>query len=245
MFFRKSRNNIRQPDPPLPSAAQQLGCFLGCSWERVDPSLSCAQITDLFLTELAAGASSGTHPMLITADDLLLETIEENCEDNGGAAAYREKLMQLPCDRLPDWMKNPMKPYAGTFKPQPPLNELICVTQNNLRQGEELMLVRLPVSEPCRVFAHLPFGSWNDCPDAEDLIAVCKDWQTRYGAVPAMLSHDILQMYVPQPLTDPAEAMRLASEHFTFCEDLSQGIGTIGALADSLIGSHFWFFWWD
>lgn len=245
MFFLKSSKQPVQPDPPKPSAAQQLGDFLGCSWTRVDPSRSAAQITALFRTELAACASAGTHPMLIAADDLLLETIEENCGDNGGAAAYREKLMQLPCSCLPDWMNERMEPFAGTFKRQPPLLELLCVTQNDLRRGEELMLARLPVSEPCRVFAHLPFGSWNDCPDAEDLIAVCKDWQTRYGAVPAMLSHDILQMYVPQPLTDPEEAMRLAAEQFTFCEDLSQGIGTIEALADSLIGSHYWFFWWD
>ena len=99
------------------------------------------------------------------------------------------------------------------------------------------------MEHPWEVFAYLPFGNWNDCPDTPELMAVVKRWYERYGAVPAALSGDMLELLLPQPVK-AEEALALAREHLTFCPDVL-GEGTLGGLADSLRQSMAWFFWWD
>lgn len=244
----------RAQDIPDPSAAKQLGELLGCAWELVDRNLNADQITALWLRELESGTQQGYHPMLVAADDLLLETVSDTFDENGGFDAYRAALLNAPCNHGHDILYDPENriefpdsdtDHSGSYRGSLQLDTLLNVQRSELRRGEVLMLLRIPVSDPCRVFAYLPFGGWNECPEADDLIAVCREWQKRYGAVPAMLSHDILQMYVPQPLTDADEALKLAAEMFAFCGDLSQGIGTDRLLAKSLVGSRFWYFWWD
>ena len=45
-----------------------------------------------------------------------------------------------------------------------------------------LLLVEIPVKNPWEVFAYLPFGGWNECPDTPELMAVTKYWFEQYGA---------------------------------------------------------------
>ena len=37
-----------------------------------------------------------------------------------------------------------------------------------------LILARIPVTEPWKIFAYLPFGNWNDCPANPELMAISK-----------------------------------------------------------------------
>ena len=89
---------------------------------------------------------------------------------------------------------------------------------------------------PWEVFAYLPFGGWNECPDTPELMAVTKYWFEQYGARPAVITHDVLELTVPAPV--PKErAMELAQEQYAFCPDVvDQGPPdtTVGMLADSL-----------
>ncbi|WP_197277545.1 DUF4253 domain-containing protein [Bacillus sp. FJAT-27245] len=42
------------------------------------------------------------------------------------------------------------------------------------------------------------------------------------------------------------ESVELAWEQFGFCSDIVwQGVGTVNALAGTLINSSTWYFWWD
>ena len=74
-----------------------------------------------------------------------------------------------------------------------------------------------------------------------------KYWFEEYGAVPAAMTHDVLEFYLPAPV--PAEkAMETAEEQYGFCPDVvDQGPeeATIGTLADVLRQSVVWYFWWD
>ncbi|WP_366925634.1 DUF4253 domain-containing protein [uncultured Ruminococcus sp.] len=113
-------------------------------------------------------------------------------------------------------------------------------------ESKDLMLVKVPVTEPWNVFAWLPFGGWNECPDTEDMIAVCKYWYEKYKAVPAVISSDELQMYVSAPVDSQEAALSLAEEQYAFCNDtVDQGTGTIKALASAIKDSNVWYFWWD
>ena len=39
-----------------------------------------------------------------------------------------------------------------------------------------LSLAKIPLKNPWEIFAYLPFGNWNECPDTPDLMAVAKYW---------------------------------------------------------------------
>lgn len=111
-----------------------------------------------------------------------------------------------------------------------------------------MILAKIPVANPWEVFAWVPFGGWNECPDTTPLMAVAKHWFETCGAVPSAISHDELEMTLPDPV--PAErAMRVAEEIYGFCPDLvEQADGddtTVGHLADTLRRSPLWYFWWD
>ena len=51
-----------------------------------------------------------------------------------------------------------------------------------------LILAKIPVKNPWELFAWLPFGNWNECPDTPELMAVAKYWFEQHGAVPAAMS---------------------------------------------------------
>ena len=62
-----------------------------------------------------------------------------------------------------------------------------------------LILAKIPVKNPWEIFAYLPFGGWNECPNTPELMAVAKYWFEQHGAVPAAMSHDELEFDPPGP----------------------------------------------
>ena len=108
-------------------------------------------------------------------------------------------------------------------------------------------LAKIPVENPWEIFAYLPFGNWNECPDTPELMAAAKYWFEQHGAIPAAMSHDELEFLLPAPV--PREkAIDAAKELYGFCPDvIDQGPedATVGALADVLRQSTVWYFWWD
>lgn len=89
-------------------------------------------------------------------------------------------------------------------------------------------------------------GGWNECPAAEDMMAVCRYWYETYNAMPAVITHDTLEFVVAKTVETEEEAWKLAKEHFAFCPDrVDQGTasGTLGEVADCIRKSKIWYFW--
>ena len=109
-----------------------------------------------------------------------------------------------------------------------------------------LILAKIPVKNPWEVFAYLPFGDWNECPDTPELMAVAKYWFEQHGAVPAAMTHDELEFTLPAPVPEE-KAMGTAVEQYGFCPDVvdQEEDPTVGNLADVLRQSTVWYFWWD
>ncbi len=107
-----------------------------------------------------------------------------------------------------------------------------------------VILACIPVENPWEIYAYLPFGGWNECPDTLELMAVSKYWYETYGAVPAALSHDQLEFYTQETVEREA-AKDLALEQYAFCPDRVDQCGedcSIGELADCLSKSTIWYF---
>ena len=110
-----------------------------------------------------------------------------------------------------------------------------------------MILAKIPVKHPWEIFTYLPFGNWNECPDTPELMAVAKYWFEQYGAIPAVLTHDVLEFDLPAAISKEC-AMEVALEQYGFCPDVvDQGPedATVGSLADGLRQSKVWYFWWD
>lgn len=74
------------------------------------------------------------------------------------------------------------------------------------------------MKNPWEVFAYLPFGGWNECPDTAELMAIARYWLEQHGAVPAVITHDVLECALPAPVPED-QAMELAMEQYAFCPD--------------------------
>ena len=218
-------------------------------------------------------AQEGFVPVLIKADDeTLLECLVMNADPENEAdiyefdlktvTEYRKKILSAPVkdgkavleeltgqrkeeaeDDDMDWDEEILGEMEGGYEN----NRFSCYWNSDNDMTYPLILAKIPVKNPWEIFAYLPFGNWNDCPDTPELMAAAKYWFEQYGAVPAAMSHDELEFLLPAPV--PKEkAMGAAVELYGFCPDvIDQGPedATVGALADVLRQSTVWYLWWD
>ena len=215
----------------------------------------------------------GFVPVLIKADDeTLLECLVMNADPDNDAdfyefdlktvTEYRKKILSTSVkdgkavleeltgqrkeeaeDDDMDWDEEILGEMEGGYDN----NRFSCYWDSDTDMTSPLILAKIPVKNPWEIFAYLPFGNWNDCPDTPELMAAAKYWFEQYGAVPAAMSHDELEFLLPTPVLKE-KAMETAMELYGFCPDvIDQGPedATVGALADVLRQSTVWYLWWD
>ena len=215
------------------------------------------------------GVREGFVPVLIQADDeTLLECLVMNADPEHDADCYefdlktveeyRKKMLSAPIkdgkavleeltgqrkeeaeeDDM-DWEEEIIGEIDGGINN----DRFASYWDSDTNMTVPLILAKIPVKNPWEIFAYLPFGNWNECPDTPDLMAVAKYWFEQYDAVPAAMSHDELEFLLPAPV--PKEkAIDVAVEQYGFCPDLDQN-ASIGTLADTIHQSTVWYFWWD
>jgi len=104
----------------------------------------------------------------------------------------------------------------------------------------------VPASEPWQIPLSLAYGNWNDCPNPIVHAAMCRHWHETSGANLVAVGADTVEFMVRKPPCTPEAALLLAKEQYLYCTDIvDQGIGSISALAASLIDNTTWNFWWD
>lgn len=216
----------------------------------------------------------GFVPVLIKADDeILWECLIMNSDpDSDGeddfafdpdkVAEYRKKMLSAPVENSKavleemigqrkeeaedddmDWDEEILGEMEGGYDNR----RFSSYWNSDNNMTYPLILAKIPVKNPWEIFAYLPFGGWNECPNTPELMAVAKYWFEQHGAVPAAMSHDELEFLLPAPVPEE-KAMDAAVELYGFCPDvIDQGPedATVGALADVLRQSTVWYFWWD
>ena len=217
------------------------------------------------------GVREGFIPMLIKADDeILWECLILNSDpDSDGeddytfdpdkVAEYRKKILSASVkdgkavlkeltgqrraeaeDDDMDWDEEVLGEMEGGYDNC----RISSYWDSDTDMTHPFILARIPVKNPWEIFAYLPFGNWNECPDTPELMAVAKYWFEKYGAVPVAMTYDELEFNLPAPVFKE-KAMGIAVEQYGFCPDMDQNYETIGMLADTLNKSKIWYFWWD
>ena len=254
-------------------AAQAIMEYLDCECTYFPSMTDDDPIMSAYSDAKRESVKKGFVPVLIQAnDETLLECLVMNADPENDADCYefdlktveeyRKKMLAAPVkdgkavlealtgqrreeaeDDDMDWEKEVLGEMKGGYDN--------CRFSNywdsDTGMTHPLILARIPVKNPWEIFAYLPFGNWNECPDTPDLMAVAKYWFEQYGAVPAAMSHDELEFELPAPVSRE-KAMEAAAEQYGFCPDIveqEQDDPTVGNLADVLWQSTIWYFWWD
>lgn len=215
----------------------------------------------------------GYIPVLVKVDEILWECLIMNSdpdsdgEDNYAfdpdkVAEYRKQMLAAPLkdgkavleemiglrkeeadDDDMDWAEEILGKMENGYEN----NRFSSFWEYDTDMTYPMILAKIPVQHPWEIFAYLPFGNWNECPDTPELMAVAKYWFEQYGALPAAMTHDELEFDLPTAISKE-KAMDLALEQYGFCPDIvDQGPedATVGSLADVLRQSKVWYFWWD
>lgn len=152
------------------------------------------------------------------------------------------------------WLRDRDKELAEDFadlelhEPWPEIELSGEKTFNLIEQAsrQTLRLALLPVEHAFLIPAYLSLGGWNDCPSAEEHVAMQKHWFEHYGALMATYGDDTIEFHVERPPRSREEATKLAKEQFLYCTDIVlQGTETLDRLGAELLDSPRWFFWWD
>lgn len=134
----------------------------------------------------------------------------------------------------------------GEIEPQNGLiGNLDILSQSPIK---DLFVGVIPVAatESWKIFAHLRYGNWNECPPAPVHCALHKYWGEKYGTIVATAAFDTVEVLVQKPAATAKEAEELALQQYLYCNDIiDQGFGSFDALAASLLGAKTWWFWWD
>ncbi len=128
-----------------------------------------------------------------------------------------------------------------------PQSAFTVPVDNRGRPAAGVWIALVPTTSPWEALAHLRFGGWNECPDAEVHVAMQRDWHRRFGAEVVCVSGDTIEFRVAEPPLERDAALQLAREQFVYSggDLVYQGTETLNALAASLLGAGTWFVWWD
>ena len=253
--------------------AQAIMEYLDCECTYFPSMKDDDPITAAYSYAKRDSAQEGFVPVLIKADDeTLLECLVMNADPENDAdfyefdlktvTEYRKKMLSTSVkdgkavleemiglrkeeadDDDMDWEEEILGKMENGYEN----NRFSSFWEYDTDMTYPMILAKIPVKHPWEIFAYLPFGNWNECPDTPELMSVAKYWFELYGAVPAVLTHDVLEFDLPTAISKEC-AMEVALEQYGFCPDIvDQGPedATVGSLADVLRQSKVWYFWWD
>lgn len=112
-------------------------------------------------------------------------------------------------------------------------------------EDDGLLLLDLPEKQAWTTPLIVPMGGYNECPQPLEQAVMFRDWQRRFGALPAAVTEDSWLLRVKRRPETDEEALDLAKEHFIFCQYVLESFETIGQYAAYLKAAHTWEFWWD
>ena len=268
-YNRRVRSEEQEERAAMDEAVRRFTSLMDCPCTILGNDCSDEKATARYEEALERGRKEGFWPCIAYLDEFLQESMDIAMEDDSETDSrelnredmrrWCEKQLRKPVGdgkavlqaRRRETRESVEEDEAGAWQhdamdTETEADEAEAV--NGLVQASDTavaVLLEIPVKEPWQIFAWLPYGGWNECPETDKHMSVAKYWYERYGAVPAAIGGDTLQYYLTKPLPT-AYLEEAAQEHFAYCEDsVYQGYGSVAALRAAIGKSSYWFFWWD
>ncbi len=238
--------------------SQKIIKLVGCPYEVFSVNSTEQEILRQYERAREEAGEKG-FPVLVAVDSWLLEEMELLEKEGFSTQALLSARTDGGEELVKDWYQetiavleeNEGQEYVAQMRgklEQGEARNSFLTLSTYADQYEEFILFRIPVDEPWKVLAYIPIGCWNGSLQVDESLAVSRYWYEKYRAVPAVIAYDTLEFVVERPVVLARDAWELAEEQFAFCEDVvyqCSGTETLGEVADSLMKSTVWYFWWD
>ena len=234
----------------ISKAAQSVIDYLGCECIHIPKGTELLEVNETYDELFAKRAEGGYTPIIFGVEDPMEFDSDQHSADLqkevfAAPQLDAEKWFSDEITRYKDDFGDDWDDVVGEMEDGEEMNCLVGMRDFGTGKSMECVIAKIPVKNPWEIFAWFPFGGWNECPAPEVMLWIGKYWYEKYGAIPALMTRDVLE-FKASPVKDKKAAMDLAIEQFAFCSDIVfQGVETIGRLADSLTESTTWYFWWD
>lgn len=251
---KSSELTLEQANPTTQSVVARLNC----PYQIFSSKASYIEVMDAYEQSVLQGQEEGFILVLVRADVILDESLGRLMDEGYSV----EDVLKSEPESGEEWLQERMNLYTGNeeggfdmerfigrFKGRPAVVNRYSAFQNiySFYENTETILLKVPTTKPWELVAYVPFGGWNECPEVEKMMVVCKYWYEKYGAIPVTISYDIMEMRVPAKVAKE-DSMQAAFEHFAFDPDRvlqCTETGTLSELAASIAASEIWYFWWD
>lgn len=256
---------------------QSLMTYLDCPCRYFAPMKDDDPLMEAYSEARERGRREGFTPVIVVVDETLLECLTGNvvgmdnvqpdyAVDMGAVRSYRRNTLLEPMPSADEVIAGLSADYEEEIaelgydfsgevdeeaieavEDYEPDDRFHGYWDFGSRKTYPLILAEIPTAKPWEIFAWLPFGGWNECPDTGRLMSITKKWYEQYEAIPAVMTHDVLEFLLPAPVTED-KAMELVKEQYLWCPDCIESVGddfTPAILAAILTRSRVWSFWWD
>jgi hypothetical protein len=103
----------------------------------------------------------------------------------------------------------------------------------------------VPAQRPADVLARLGWLGAVNSRETEDITAVLRSWEDRFGARLLEVGFADIRLLVSRPPCTLEAALPIAAEHFAFSDEAHRGLRHVDQIARAIVGNPFWDFWWD
>ena len=220
---------------------------------RISADATPQSVMQTWLDAYERGKLEGFHPLLLEINENLIDSLEEVMNDTDSFDRQQSLLLNEPITDAKEFLRLELEDLKESYVSDGGLEEWeenvvgVDLQFEALHDfnfsSDNILLVEIPIQQPWQIFAHIPFGGWNGCPEEAEHMAVAKYWYEKYDAVVAHMSSETLEYYVPQPVS--IDTMSLAEEQLGYCPDILQNDINLTTLARMNQASNVWSFWWD
>lgn len=249
---------------------EYLECLTGCECvmiAKIGSNLSSQEILDKYYFYLEQGKREGFTPVFIHDEESVIDSMKLEADASSAKTdeelrttmeIYRNKLLssdvadgrafleyQLENDikKIPgkwdSFMNGQVEKRNEEYEEEYEEKDYLSLTSGIYN----IVMVKVPVTEPWKIWAYLPYGSWNACPSPEEHMAVAKYWYETYGAIPAAITYECVDYLLPRPVDDPKKT---AIEVYAYCgECFEQVYVNFASIGEDIKDRKIWNFWWD
>lgn len=210
------------------------------------------KVMEIYKLMAEDGKINGYTPIIIIEDEhgLMEENIKFAEEDYGSFDKFiKNCLSSYNTVDIKKFFEERKKYYEEEEKMEQQDADNLYEPSNTIYLGENvenIYIAKIPTTKPYEVFAYVPIGGFDECPDNIIHIAIAKYWYEKYGAIPVCIGNDCIQYKVEQPIKDREKLEELSMEQYLYCGDIIwQGLESLNNLKTSLGNSTVWYFWWE
>ena len=195
-LYRTSRDNERwlqeeaEGQQTIEEQIARIQAMLsGCNVTRVRDGITPEALMEMWKETRECGKREGFCPVLLLVDSNFVESMDDDTvEDRERFRQWQYQMLNAPVADGHTLLKERFESLKSDYETDCDWQTdivgtaQICEAVNDFSSFDgHFLLAEIPVNEPWQIFAYFPFAGWNDCPSAEEHMAVAKYWYEKYN----------------------------------------------------------------